>query len=426
MSTAEGTKVTKYSSDDLPELLAIYYRRLFPFGPYYRWLSYGCIPKTYFSHREFSFTLKDDIYIRYQSFSNEQELEKEILRCCPHKIDIGAVYTHRPKDHKTVKAAAFQAQEKELVFDIDMTDYDDVRNCCQGADICLKCWPLMTIAIKIVNRALREDFGFEHILWVYSGRRGVHCWVADASARKLSQNARSAIADYLSVVKGGENKTKKVHLTKDNLHPLLNEAKKVIDSYFNEYAIEKQGIVTGKDNLKKVLQLIQVDNLKVKIAKEVLQMTDPADIWNRIITMVQEEHAKTSDKKLKHCIAEIKMQYCYPRLDVNVSTGVNHLLKSPFCVHPKTGRVCVPMDVDKLDEFDPTSVPIVSELCDEINQKFKEMQSTGEDVPKQKKVKDYKTTRMAGSVEIFEKFVKRLEATWQRQKIEESDKTGEF
>lgn len=44
---------------------------------------------------------------------------------------------------------------KVLWISQDMTDYDDIRTCCSGADICLKCWPLMTIAIKVIDTALR-------------------------------------------------------------------------------------------------------------------------------------------------------------------------------------------------------------------------------------------------------------------------------
>ena len=51
------------------------------------------VDKTYFLHREFSFTLKDDIYVRYKCFPDAESFSRELKKECPYKIDIGAVYS---------------------------------------------------------------------------------------------------------------------------------------------------------------------------------------------------------------------------------------------------------------------------------------------------------------------------------------------
>lgn len=68
---------------------------------------------------------------------------------------------------------------------------------------------------------------------------------------------------------------------------------------------------------------------------------------------------------LEKLIPAVVITYTYPRLDIEVSKTMNHLLKAPFCVHPKTGRICVPIDPADVDAFDPLRVPTVAQLSEE-------------------------------------------------------------
>lgn len=57
------------------------------------------VDKSFMSKREFSFTIENDIYIRYLSFRDEEDMVKQIQTRQPHKIDIGAIYTHPVRCH---------------------------------------------------------------------------------------------------------------------------------------------------------------------------------------------------------------------------------------------------------------------------------------------------------------------------------------
>lgn len=56
------------------------------------------------------------------------------------------------------------------------------------------------------------------------------------------------------------------------------------------------------------------------------------------------------------------MHYMLPRIDSHVSIQLNHLLKLPFCIHPDTGKICVPLNAENIENFDPVSVPNLLDL----------------------------------------------------------------
>lgn len=253
-----------------PRTLGRYYGDHYPVRLVWEWITWAQ------GTREVAFEYESGAYSRYNAFRSAEKLKGELQRTSPAKIDFGAVYKNRPQRDGRIVG-------RELVIDIDISDYtlgegDDkteIRTCCRGAKICPECWKLMDVAVAVIDRMLREDFGFEHILWVFSGRRGVHCWVCDPRAFMLDDISRRAICDHL-----GRRR-------------------------------ECEEITRGFPTI------------------QCLNTTDPLDI--------------------------------YPRLDENVTRQSNHLLKAPFCAHPKTGKICVPFD--PTEPFDPFSVPGVDAVA---------------------------------------------------------------
>lgn len=77
----------------------------------------------------------------------------------------------------------------------------------------------MAVAVKVLNVGLKEDFDYGRLLWVFSGRRGVHCLVCDGHARKLNEKQRTALARYFQLLEGGVGQRKRVFLGENGVHP---------------------------------------------------------------------------------------------------------------------------------------------------------------------------------------------------------------
>ena len=353
--------------------MKIYYTNFFPYDLYFYWLGQGNID--HFQRREFSFTLENDVYFRFQSFTSSEELKKKLISYCPKKIDIGAMYNVLPTEHKS--AETFFPEEKEIVFDIDMTDYDDIRTCCQEAKLCNKCWKYMIVAYKILDEILKEDFGFENILYAFSGRRGIHAWLCDERARKLKDDGRIAIANYIKY-KVSNVKMEVNQGLREPIHPLYERAVEIINPYF-ENVLNEQNLLNdekGKNLIKGLIKAYfgsnniqeeKIDNILNSKNNHVssIKLNEIIDYLKNI--QIQKANKKGNTNLVDLCIKDFKLNILYPRLDINVSTHINHLLKSPFCIHPKTGLVAVPLSHEDILNFKIDDIPRLDKLVDDFN-----------------------------------------------------------
>ena len=101
-------------------------------------------------------------------------------------------------------------------------------------------------------------------------------------------------------------------------------------------------------------------------------------------------------------------------LEIEIGFGYHRVILKTI-----VGRVCIPIDPNKAEQFDPMSVPTITQLTSEID-KFAQEE-------KEKNVsKDYKKTSLREPVKIFEEFLSKLGETWRGKLIESSDAQMNF
>eukprot|EP00919_Chromeraceae_sp_WS-2016_P065844 GHVR01155704.1.p1 GENE.GHVR01155704.1~~GHVR01155704.1.p1 ORF type:complete len:303 (+),score=49.80 GHVR01155704.1:398-1306(+) len=283
-----------------------------------------------------------------------------------------------------------------------MTDYDDIRTCCTGAQICTKCWLFMTIALEMLHITLTEDFGFKDLLFVYSGRRGVHCWVCDPQARSLSSESRSQLADYIHIITGSKENAKKISIS-GMPHPLIKRAYEHIveggeTGLWGRLLVEQNFFLHKGDaelpgHVETVLKLLGPNEEK-QMRTYAATGFNSVQFWNKLQSVLEiRKRGPYTHTHTPTALMEIVLGFSYPRLDIHVSQGMNHLLKSPFCVHPKTSRVCVPIDSKRFREFNHEDVPTLDTLVSELEC------GSG----------DVHDTKLSHHIKFFEKFVCRCE-----------------
>ena len=195
------------------------------------------------------------------------------------------------------------------------------------------------------------------------------------------------------------------------MHSRLTDTRRrsleILKSHFQSDILQDQDPWETDEKFARLLELLPDRTLNDALRKKWSSAPGRASTskWADIDTLAKTGSSKALDPRaLLEAKQDIVLEYTYPRLDIEVSKHLNHLLKSPFVVHPGTGRVCVPIYTKRCEEFNPLSVPTVTDLLREID----EWTGPEEGEKEGKVIQDWEKTSLKPYVEYFRSFVMML------------------
>ena len=306
-----------------------------------------------------------ETYVRYLSAATGAELHALLKRYGPGKLHCGPRYNVDFSDRRQSRREMV-AVESELRFDVDLSDYGFNAD---AEEDCARAWPLIVLALECIGIVLEEHFGFEHIIYTHSGRRGGHVWVMDAAARELTNEERAAIVSWCTphgqTMEGGRR-----YFQWAEDHPNFRQLCRMTEQCFLLHCLPAQdeggiGMLDDPDDRAQFVSMIvpEQDRLHREWTDVVRVHASGAEAYLYLKHTIQRLGPRRA--ALLARLRDAILSRVWMKLDENVSKTRNHLLKVFFSVHPKTGRVSLPIPKSSLKTFDPRSLPTVGALYDE-------------------------------------------------------------
>lgn len=354
--------------------LAKYYRdELYPFELIYRMLT--CDKKEQSAEaRIIAIQSRADsnVYVKHEYKRDSCQSFKRQVLFSSSRLPESIHMAHFKEGEKLVRAT------KELVFDMDITDF--TRYCsCQGMKrLCPACWPQMQGASLILEHLLENVLGYDrsHCLWVFSGCKGLHCFVNEPTVMSLSDKERKQLYKRLAIASGDDTRltsfissltktdpafiahlteffTEKVLKEIDLFHlpPVKGESENTFESDVLEYLRKRHNalyhIVKKKwDELSLAAspsKKARLDSSTASVNTENLSLLK----WRAFLSL-ESLSSRTSACRPSTFIL---FRFFYPVIDP-APFNLSHQIKLPFSIHSRTQNVALPLTQNDIMHMD--------------------------------------------------------------------------
>lgn len=233
-----------------------------------------------------------------------------------------------------------QCTQREIVFDLDLSDFTRHCGCGELSKACSMCWLHIEGAAFILRHLLVDRLAIKecHLLWVLSGKKGIHCLVNDPRFLRFEKQQLTNLYHLFYKKTLGDMQSFAATLSPS----VMNELR----ALFRDRCVVKRNLLLLESFKKHVLQLIKKEYPSLHNALSIKWFQSRESSLER--WMILEKLETNQGFSVLPSDLIIVSTY-YPMIDSGpLGVGKKHNFKVPYSIHATTHKIALPVSLKTL------------------------------------------------------------------------------